>query len=225
MTASASSASCARPVCRSSTRSRAGSRFGECVSSAELQAITDLTLRQITSLFGMPGFRHALPGGAGRDRSQKSRPPTPILQPGVRSCYSLRSNISYTRPKARVEVSSYHEEVRPVGACGAPEALANVAHQRFELRDCFSSFTRDLANCAPRRDYGLPAKIAGSRYLRTLMRLLRLGTIPPGTPPPPSPKHVPSKKARDSEEARRSGSSSCNAAAPPRPARPMTTSR
>jgi hypothetical protein len=32
LTASASSASCARPVCLSSTRSRAGSRFGECVS-------------------------------------------------------------------------------------------------------------------------------------------------------------------------------------------------
>lgn len=50
--------------------------------------------------------------------------------------------------------------------------LANVAHQRFELRDFFSSFNRDLANCAPRRDYGLPAKIAGSRYLRTLMPIV-----------------------------------------------------
>ena len=100
-------------------------------------------------------------------------------------------------------------------------------HQRFELRDFFPSFTRDLASCAPRRDYGLPAKIAGSRYLRTLMPIVSSGwaTFPTGTPPPPSPKHVPSKKARDSEEAMRSGSSSCNAAAPPRPARPMTTSR
>jgi hypothetical protein len=112
-----------------------------------------------------------------------------------------------------------------LGFLPTPHLAGKYAVQRFEQRDCFSSFTRDLANCAPRRDYGLPAKIAGSRYLRTLMRLLRLGTIPPGTPPPPSPKHVPSKKARDSEEARRSGSSSCNAAAPPRPARPMTTSR
>ena len=67
--------------------------------------------------------------------------------------------------------------------------LANVEHQRFELHDIFSSFTRDLANCAPRRDYGLPAKIAGSCYLRTLLspdphahRLLRLGTIPPAPP-------------------------------------------
>ena len=50
LTTSASSARCARPVCRSSTRSRAGSRFGEFVSFAELQAITDLTLKQITSL-------------------------------------------------------------------------------------------------------------------------------------------------------------------------------
>ena len=50
--------------------------------------------------------------------------------------------------------------------------LANVAHQRFELRDFFSSFTRDLANCAPRRDYGLPAKIAGYRYLRNLMPIV-----------------------------------------------------
>jgi hypothetical protein len=25
------------------------------------------------------GFSHALPGGVGRDRSQKSRPPTPIM--------------------------------------------------------------------------------------------------------------------------------------------------
>ena len=50
--------------------------------------------------------------------------------------------------------------------------LANVAHQRFELRDFFPSFTCDLASCAPRRDYGLPAKIAGSRYLRTLMPIV-----------------------------------------------------
>ena len=52
--------------------------------------------------------------------------------------------------------------------------LANVAHpgQRFELHDIFSSFTRDLANFALRRDYGLPTKIAGSRYLRTLMPIV-----------------------------------------------------
>ena len=62
--------------------------------------------------------------------------------------------------------------------------LANVAHQRFELRDFFSSFNRDLANCAPRSDYGLPAKIAGSRYLRTLMPIVSSGWAPfPWAPP------------------------------------------
>ena len=66
LTTSASSASCARPVYRSSTRSRAGSRFGECVSFAELQAITDLTLKQITSLFGR--YSSALSGLVARRR-------------------------------------------------------------------------------------------------------------------------------------------------------------
>ena len=62
--------------------------------------------------------------------------------------------------------------------------LANVAHQRFELHDFFFSFTRDLANCAPRRDYGLPAKIAGSCYLLTLMPIVSSGWAPfPREPP------------------------------------------
>jgi hypothetical protein len=78
--------------------------------------------------------------------------------------------------------------------------LANVAHQRFELRDFFSSFTRDLANCAPRRDYGLPAKIAGSCYLRTRMPIVSSGWAPFPRAPPAA-----FAKARSQQEGARLG--------------------
>ena len=48
------------------------------------------------------------------------------------------------------------------------EVLANVARQLYELRVYFLTFTRDLADRAPRRDYALQAQFAGSRYIRLL---------------------------------------------------------
>jgi hypothetical protein len=45
---------------------KSGQQIGECVSFAELQAITDLTLKQITSLFGR--YSSALSGRVARRR-------------------------------------------------------------------------------------------------------------------------------------------------------------
>jgi hypothetical protein len=92
LTTSASSASCARPVCRSSTRSRAGSRFGEFVSFAELQAITDLTLKQITSLFGR--YSSALSGRVPRRRCKQT------LRTSASSCATFFPRSTATWPTA-----------------------------------------------------------------------------------------------------------------------------
>ena len=45
---------------------KSGQQIGECVSFAELQAITDLTLKQITSLFGR--YSSVLSGRVARRR-------------------------------------------------------------------------------------------------------------------------------------------------------------